>query len=173
MRETPLEQALRTIPGIYSVDVSQGRGNGGTVAVKDAVGTVVLQFEVWPSNSGETCGLTCAGLTYVSEWDAIKVASKVVYGFYHRACSDPKRSWEGVILRELRRSEAARKLLPPAVADVVGRVRELYEAARGQDVPRAWDEMRKLMARMVRKGAMEEQLLKEWRETLVREVQES
>jgi len=38
---------------------------------------------------------------------------------------------------------------------------------------RAWEEMRKLMGSLSKKGATEEEILKAWRETLVREVQES
>ena len=63
--------------------------------------------------------------------------------------------------------------VPPAVTEVVIAVARLYRAARGEDVVRAWEEMKGLMGRLSRKGVTEEELLKEWREVLVREVQES
>lgn len=170
MRESALESALRTIPGTYSVSVRHNIRQGGVVTVRDCVGTEVLQFHVWPSNSGDTCGMGARRMTYFKEWDEAKVASKVVFEYYARASSQPKSSYEASILRELRRSAPA---LPPAVAEVVARVRELYAAARGGDADRVWEEVRKAMRRLSKLGITEEQVVREWRETLVREVQDS
>jgi hypothetical protein len=170
LRESALETALRTVPATFSIDVRPNSRHGGVVTVRDCVGTEVLGFAVWPSNSGDTCGMGGRRMSYLKEWDEMKVRSKVVYGFYERASSKPKPSYEAAILRELVLRNPG---LPPAVADTVARVRELYAAARGGDAGRALEEARKVMRRMSRLGLTEVDLVREWRETLVREVQDS
>jgi len=169
-----LERLFSTVPRQYAVKKVEDRKGSGTVTVEDAVGTVVLTVHVQPSNSGETCCIAVCGYTYHKEWDEDKVTAKVAYGFYAAACSKPSASLEAKALRELRREYSFRSVrVPPAVAEVVRAVHELYQAARGEDVVRAWEEMRKLMGSLSKKGATEEEILKAWRETLVREVQES
>lgn len=173
MKESPLEAALRTIPATYSVNTSTSLF-GGTIVVKDCVDTEVLSFSVFASNSGDTCGIVSGAqkskMSYIKEWDEDKVMSKVIFGFYATATSFPKASYEAAILRELRTSQPK---LPPAVTDTMKRVRKLYIKIRGRDIERIWEEGRKLLKRMSRLGVTEEDLVKEWRETLIKEVQDS
>jgi hypothetical protein len=179
MRElgSPLERLFSTVPRQYAVKKVEDRKGSGTVTVEDAVGTVVLTVHVQSSNSGETCCIAVCGCgyTYHKEWDEALVTAKVAYGFYAAASTTYRiASLEAAALRELRKGYSPHRTpIPPAVTDAVDAVRELYRAARGEDVVRAWEEMRKVMGRLSRKGVTEEQLLKEWREALVREVQES
>lgn len=175
VKRSALERLYETVPGVFTVDKATHGRSGGSVSVKDAVGTEVVNVSVSSSNSGDTCGIGAHRMLYISEWDEAKVASKVLYCFYARACSKPATSLEAAALRELRRAMSApgAPALPPAVAAAVRAVHELYLATRGEDAVRAWEEMRKVMAKLVRKGASEDDLLREWREILVREVQES
>jgi len=175
-----LERLFETAPREYKVRKKQhtvagyGGREGGEVTVTDSVGTKLLWAQVAPSNSGETCCIAIHRYVYYKEWDGLKVLSMVAYGFYAQACSKPVTTLEAQALRELRTNSVPLiSIVPPAVTEVVRAVHELYQSTRGEDVARAWEEARKLMAKLSRKGATEEQLVKEWREVLVREVQES
>ena len=106
MKETPLEAALRTVPAIYSIHTSDNlseRG-GGSITVKDCVGTDILILSLYPSG-GRAC-LTGRkfGPTILKGWGLDKLDSRVIFEFYSQATTNPVKSHEASILHEIQSS---------------------------------------------------------------------
>lgn len=166
MRETAFEQAARTVPAQYTIQEIAHRG-GKIFRAYDAVGAEVLNFHAYPSDSRDT--FYVAG-SYLKEWDEELIQAGVLYTFYYRATSAPKKSLAAALRKELRTSSLT---LPPAVADVVDRVRAAYKSVNGEAGARAWEVARKAMRALSKAGATEDDVVREWRALMVREVQES